>query len=98
MISLVISARSFKRFLRPFLPGGSPHSERPAVFLYDAIPGGVGLADKLFEVRDDLLDACLALASACDCEIGCPGCVGPQVETNSPAKKAARLMLERAIG
>ncbi len=76
----------------------SPHTELPTVFLYDAIPGGVGLAEKLFEVREDLLQACLALVLTCDCESGCPGCVGPQVEANSPARKAARIMLERAIG
>ncbi|MBI5949621.1 MAG: DEAD/DEAH box helicase [Chloroflexi bacterium] len=76
----------------------SPHAELPTVFLYDAIPGGVGLAEKLFEVREDLLQACLAVVLTCDCDSGCPGCVGPQVETNSPARNAARVMLERALG
>jgi DEAD/DEAH box helicase domain-containing protein len=61
-------------------------------------PGGVGLAEKLFEVREPLLEACLALARACDCENGCPGCVGPQVEPNSPAKRAATRLLERVLG
>jgi DEAD/DEAH box helicase domain-containing protein len=73
----------------------APFSELPTVYLYDSIPGGVGLAEKLFEVREDLVEACLALVMACDCENGCPGCVGPQVESNSPAKRAARVLLER---
>ena len=73
----------------------SPYNQLPTVFLYDSVPGGVGLAEKLFQVRGDLTDACLALVSHCPCEVGCPGCVGPQVEAKSPAKKAARLLLER---
>ena len=76
----------------------SPWKELPVVFLYDNIPGGVGLAEKLWEVRDDLLEACLALVLTCACENGCPGCVGPQVEAQSPAKKAARVLLERVAG
>ncbi len=73
----------------------APFTELPTIFLYDNIPGGVGLAEKLFDVREDLVEACLALALSCSCEDGCPGCVGPQVERNSPAKGAARKLLER---
>jgi len=76
----------------------APFTEQPTVYLYDMVPGGVGLAEKLFEIRNDLIDACLALVRACTCENGCPGCVGPQVEPNSPARKAATLMLERLRG
>ncbi len=75
----------------------APFSELPTVYLYDSIPGGVGLAEKLFEVREDLVEACLALVLACDCDNGCPGCVGPQVESNSPARRAARVLLERVV-
>ncbi|MBI2767084.1 MAG: DEAD/DEAH box helicase [Chloroflexi bacterium] len=76
----------------------APHSELPCVYLYDSVPGGVGLADKIFDVREDLVEASLALVRSCECEWGCPGCVGPQVETRSAAKKAARLLLERVRG
>lgn len=76
----------------------SPFTELPTVYLYDAIPGGVGLADKLFEVRSALIDACLRGLETCECESGCPSCVGAQVEPNGVAKKAARLLLERLVG
>lgn len=76
----------------------SPLSGLPTVFLYDAIPGGVGLAEKLFAVRNDLVEACLALVVACECTNGCPGCVGPQVESISAAKRAATILLERLAG
>ncbi|MCC7366360.1 MAG: DEAD/DEAH box helicase [Dehalococcoidia bacterium] len=76
----------------------APHHQLPTVFLYDNIPGGVGLADRLFDIRDDLVEASLALVKACPCENGCPSCVGPQVESRSPAKRAAERMLERLRG
>ncbi len=76
----------------------SPYNARPTVFLYDSVPGGVGLAERLFEVRDELAEACLGLVNACTCPNGCPGCVGPQVELKSPAKKSARRLLERLVG
>ncbi|MEO6045608.1 MAG: Zn-binding domain-containing protein, partial [Tepidiformaceae bacterium] len=76
----------------------SPYNQLPTVFLYDSVPGGVGLAEKLFEVRESLLEACLALATSCECSAGCPGCVGPQVDPKSAAKKAARMLLTRARG
>jgi len=72
-----------------------PFTELPTVFLYDAAPGGVGLAEKLFDVREDLVDACLLVLDTCDCANGCPSCVGPQVEPHSPAKAAAKTLLER---
>ena len=73
----------------------APSTELPTVYLYDMVPGGVGLADKLFDIREQLLEACLALARSCGCENGCPSCVGPQVEPHSPAKRAATKLLER---
>ncbi|MDZ7727465.1 MAG: DUF1998 domain-containing protein [Dehalococcoidia bacterium] len=81
--------------------GGEPQVRAdtglPTVF-YDAVPGGVGLAGKLFEIREQLIDACLETLESCDCEGGCPGCVGPQVEAESPAKGAARTLLQRLVG
>ena len=76
----------------------SPYNELPTVYLYDMVPGGVGLAEKLFDAREALTNACLALVRACPCENGCPGCVGPQVEPKSAAKRAAALILERLAG
>ena len=72
--------------------------DQPTVYLFDAVPGGVGLAEKLFSVRGALVDACLETVRGCECEDGCPGCVGPQVEPKSPAKRSATLMLERLAG
>ncbi|MCA9854876.1 MAG: DUF1998 domain-containing protein, partial [Dehalococcoidia bacterium] len=70
-------------------------NHQPTVFLYDTIPGGVGLAQRLYEVRESLLRACLTAVTSCECPAGCPSCVGPQVEPESPAKRAATLLLAR---
>jgi DEAD/DEAH box helicase domain-containing protein len=74
-----------------------PFNHMPTVFLYDTVPGGVGLAQRLYEVRGTLLEACLETVAACPCEQGCPTCVGPQIAAQSPAKSAAARMLERLL-
>ncbi len=50
----------------------------PTLFLYDRYPGGVGLSDRLYEIRQRLLQASLQRVQECGCENGCPSCVGPE--------------------
>jgi DEAD/DEAH box helicase domain-containing protein len=49
----------------------------PTLFVYDRMPGGVGLAPRLFDGREQLLQRTVALLHGCACENGCPACVGP---------------------
>ncbi|WP_228559751.1 MULTISPECIES: DEAD/DEAH box helicase [Myxococcus] len=49
----------------------------PTLFLYDNVPGGVGLAARLYDQRDELLSRARRLLEACTCEDGCPACIGP---------------------
>lgn len=49
----------------------------PTIFLYDNIPGGVGLAARLFDQREELLRRARRLLESCECEDGCPVCIGP---------------------
>jgi DEAD/DEAH box helicase domain-containing protein len=63
-------------------PGRDFHAGRtggfdPTVFLFDAHPGGVGLAERLFERAAELLDHARLLIETCPCASGCPACVGP---------------------
>ncbi|MBX5480539.1 MAG: DEAD/DEAH box helicase [Myxococcaceae bacterium] len=51
----------------------------PTIFLYDHIPGGVGLAPRLFEQREELLRRARRLIEGCGCDDGCPACMGPAV-------------------
>jgi DEAD/DEAH box helicase domain-containing protein len=61
----------------------APFTGRPTVYLYDAVPGGVGLTERLFTLVDELLRACREAVDSCPCPDGCPACVGPAVEVGS---------------
>ena len=76
----------------------SPHAERPLVYLYDGVPGGVGLAARLFERHAELLDGALALIDDCACQQGCPACVGPPNERSVEGKRHARRLLALLTG
>jgi DEAD/DEAH box helicase domain-containing protein len=45
--------------------------------LFDAVPGGVGLAERMYERAEELVDSARALIGGCACEAGCPACIGP---------------------
>src|SRR5262249_8426941 len=63
----------------------SPFTGRPTVYLYDAIPGGVGFAERLFDSHDQLLAAATALVAQCPCVEGCPSCVGAPIDVGAKA-------------
>jgi DEAD/DEAH box helicase domain-containing protein len=73
----------------------SPHSQRPVIYLYEWVPGGVGLAPRLFDRTDELLGRGLELVDSCSCADGCPACVGPP-GLDRPAKADARALLSLA--
>ncbi len=67
----------------------SPHFDRPAIYLYDRVQGGVGLSAKFFGVAGDVLLAALAVVERCGCAAGCPACVGPLEEVGPLGKSTA---------
>lgn len=82
---------------KPLEPDGSERF-RPAVFLYDNYPGGVGLAAPLYEQRNEVRQRALTLVNDCGCRYGCPARVGPILASDeqrgySP-KRVALLVLE----
>lgn len=54
----------------------SSNTGSPTVFLYDRYPGGMGFAEKGYELFAELMEHCLATIESCPCEGGCPSCVG----------------------
>jgi len=64
------------------------------IFVYDNYPGGIGFSAPLFRMHHELLDATRKLISECQCESGCPGCVGPIGNTGPLAKIAALRILD----
>jgi DEAD/DEAH box helicase domain-containing protein len=75
----------------------SPHEESPTIYLYEAMPGGVGLSERLFTRHDELASGAADLVEACSCESGCPACTGPRLDPAVDAK-ALSLRLLRALG
>ncbi len=78
-----------------------PQLEKPAIFIYDGYPGGVGLADYGYGVVEKLLRKTLALIHECPCVDGCPSCVhSPKCGSgNKPLdKRAAEYVLEWLLG
>ena len=70
----------------------SPFTDRPTLILYDNSPGGVGLAEKAFVMRDTLLAHAEELVAHCSCRSGCPSCVGPAASDNDGKRVAAELL------
>ncbi len=53
------------------------HSQSGQVFLIESYPGGIGIAQKVFEQWRAILEAGLKLAKECACRAGCPHCLVP---------------------
>ena len=76
----------------------SPHAEHPVVYLYDSVPGGVGLAERLYDRHAELVAGALGLVEGCTCADGCPACVGPRIDTNAGSKRLAQRLLSMLAG
>jgi DEAD/DEAH box helicase domain-containing protein len=72
-----------------------PDTGRAEVFIYDAYPGGIGIAEKGYEMIEDLWQATRRVIAECPCEDGCPSCVqSPKCgNNNKPLDKAAALII-----
>jgi DEAD/DEAH box helicase domain-containing protein len=64
------------------------------VFVYDNYPGGIGFSQPLYRMHQELVEGTRRLISECECEGGCPGCVGPVGQTGPLAKAAALGILD----
>jgi DEAD/DEAH box helicase domain-containing protein len=65
----------------------------PTLYLYDAHAGGIGLAERVFDVLPLLVRRGLETLEACPCRWGCPSCVGPVNEVGRRAKATAAALL-----
>ncbi len=76
-----------------------PQTKKAAVFIYDGVPGGVGLAERGYEMIAELLQKVEELLGACPCEDGCPACVySPKCGSgNKPLDKDGALYLARLL-
>ena len=71
-----------------------PADKSPRLFMYDNYPGGIGFSEPLFRMHVELLARTRSLIADCECDTGCPGCVGPVGNTGPLAKSAALRILD----
>ena len=72
-----------------------PDTGTPLICVYDGHPGGVGIAERGFEVLETWWEAVLDLLETCPCEEGCPACVqSPKCGNNNmPLDKRGAALL-----
>ncbi len=56
------------------------HTDLPTLILFEQVAGGLGLAERLFELQPTLLRVAAEVIANCPCAYGCPACVGPPGE------------------
>jgi DEAD/DEAH box helicase domain-containing protein len=76
-----------------------PQTARATIFIYDGLPGGVGLTKAAFERFDELCARTAQLLTECPCSDGCPSCVqSPQCgNLNESLSKRGALALLRGL-
>ncbi len=70
-----------------------PDTNAATIFIYDGYPGGIGIAEKVFELFPELVRVTHELVRDCACETGCPSCIySPKCgNQNEPLDKQAAL-------
>ena len=71
---------------------------RPAVFLYDNHPGGIGLSEPLYARQAEVVRGALELVERCDCRYGCPSCVGPVLASDEERGYSPRALAATVLG
>lgn len=66
---------------------------KSALYLYDTVEGGVGYAEKIFEVIKAALELCKTVIDECACTAGCPSCV-PSLPPGVEDEELEQLLVE----
>ena len=76
-----------------------PDTGKPQVFIYDGHPGGIGIAERGFQIIQQLWGTTLQLVSECRCADGCPSCIqSPKCGNNNyPLDKGVAIAMLRAL-
>jgi DEAD/DEAH box helicase domain-containing protein len=72
---------------------------RPVVFIYDGYEGGIGLAEKAYQLFEEIIGTTLQLVRECPCETGCPSCIfSPKCgNDNQPLDKRATVRILESL-
>jgi DEAD/DEAH box helicase domain-containing protein len=64
----------------------------PTIYLYDAYPGGIGIATRVYQTARLVFEMAKDMIESCPCESGCPSCVGPQSQAVDAKTLALRIL------
>lgn len=68
------------------------HTQLPTIFIYDHYPGGIGLAADVYKRLDEIKAAAKNLIRKCQCDDGCPSCIGTEIEGVHAKQKSIELL------
>jgi DEAD/DEAH box helicase domain-containing protein len=107
---LMCDPRDIGQTLEPGIGGGASGAglgaprrgqagDDPTLFLFDNVPGGVGLAERIWHAAPELLANARQLLLGCACKEGCPLCVGasPIAEALGASRKRAATRLVELV-
>ena len=81
-----------------FDPQAPLGEKKPTVAIYDQIPAGIGLSEEVYQMHDSLMQRALELVQTCECQDGCPSCVGPAGENGVGGKEETIALLRALTG
>ncbi|MEH7331334.1 DEAD/DEAH box helicase [Neobacillus drentensis] len=68
------------------------HNEKPTIFFYDRYPGGIGLSEKIHSGMEVVFAETKEMINRCQCESGCPSCIGTETVSESAKKDALKII------
>jgi DEAD/DEAH box helicase domain-containing protein len=74
-----------------------PEGGGPRLYLYDNTPGGIGFAERLFQLTEPLLAGARTLIGRCACHHGCPNCIGAYRTQTDHAKELATRLIDALL-
>ncbi len=78
-----------------------PHFGLPVLYVFDSAPGGTGLSESLATKLGPVFAAASERTRACECDAGCPSCIGvgaSGAEIKTAAERLMAILSARATG
>ncbi len=85
------------------LPSGDFDAALATIFIHEKFMGGMGFSPKLYAMHEEVLDRIASRILACECDRGCPACVGPpeagqpEAVASGATRKSLTLSLVKAL-
>ena len=76
-----------------------PDTMEPTIFVYDGFEGGIGLAEKSYELITEIVKMTYELVRDCKCENACPACIlSPKCgNDNEPLDKKGTILILKEL-